>query len=105
MDLILRNKRSLIQETENLIQQKSGQGQGDHAKHGIDHNQLAKLVVDKSHCYYRFDQSFFFFNILNNVFKSESVTRGVFMFVRRGVSLKALRRKLFVITYNLINIL
>ena len=38
----------------------------------------------------------------SNVFKGESVTRGVFMFVRRGVSLVALRRKLFVNT-NIIN--
>ena len=35
----------------------------------------------------------------NNVFKGESISRGVFMLVRRGVSLEALRRKLFVITY------
>ena len=37
--------------------------------------------------------------VLHNVFKGESVTRGVFVSVRRGVSLEALRRKLFVITF------
>ena len=31
----------------------------------------------------------------SKVFKGESVRRGVFVFVRRGVSLEALRRKLF----------
>ena len=33
-----------------------------------------------------------------NVFIGESVTRGIFMSVKRGVGLKALRCKLFVIT-------
>ena len=32
---------------------------------------------------------------IGKVLKGESVRRGVFVFVRRGVSLKALRRKLF----------
>ena len=33
------------------------------------------------------------------VFKGKSITRDIFIFVKRGESLKALRRKLFVITY------
>ena len=33
--------------------------------------------------------------LLNKVLKGESVRRGVFVFMRRGVSLEALRRKLF----------
>ena len=37
--------------------------------------------------------------VLGNVFKGESVMRGVFIFVRQGVSLEALKRKLFVIIY------
>ena len=37
--------------------------------------------------------------MVNNDFKSESVTQDIFMFLKQVVSLKALRRKLFVITY------
>ena len=42
-----------------------------------------------------------FISLAANVFKGKSVTQSVFMSMRRGISLEALRRKPFVITlYN-----
>ena len=51
------------------------------------------LILKENHFsgYMKFVSS----SIITKVFKGESVRRGVFVFVRRGVSLEALRRKLF----------